>query len=74
MVFSRQRGGAWQECELLPNEGCLLGLAVGELEEASRESEAFLSLQVPFTKDCGSDDVCTSDLTLMVHTDTEASR
>lgn len=30
--------------------------------------------QIPFTKDCGSDDVCISDLVLSVKTDTKTSR
>lgn len=33
-----------------------------------------LLFQNPFTKDCGSDDVCVSDLVLSVKTDTKASR
>lgn len=35
---------------------------------------ALLLFQIPFTKDCGSDDVCVSDLVLSVKTDTKASR
>ena len=35
---------------------------------------ALLSFQNPFTKDCGSDEVCISDLVLSVTTDTKATR
>lgn len=35
---------------------------------------ALLWFQNPFTKDCGSDDVCVSDLVLSVKTDTKATR
>lgn len=36
-----------------------------------RPPDAF---QIPFTKDCGSDDVCTSDLVLSVTSNTQATR
>lgn len=38
------------------------------------EPAALLLFQIPFTKDCGPDDVCVSDLVLSVKTDTKASR
>lgn len=40
----------------------------------SNGKAALLSFQNPFTKDCGSDDVCVSDLVLSVKTDTKATR
>uniref|UniRef100_A0A8D3DMY2 Integrin subunit alpha 2 n=1 Tax=Scophthalmus maximus TaxID=52904 RepID=A0A8D3DMY2_SCOMX len=41
--------------------------------EQSTELAAPSLFQIPFTKDCGADDVCISDLVLSVKTDTKAS-
>lgn len=56
---------------------CLICLESGNWRKCQNFqilSTIFLSFQVPFTKDCGSDDVCTSDLMLSVQTNTKASR
>lgn len=43
-------------------------------EKNAFKFSALLLLQIPFTKDCGSDDVCISDLILSVKTVTKATR
>lgn len=73
-MFSQQQGEASKECQHI------LNVHLFDLSVDCRKCPHFyilnttlLYFQVPFTKDCGSDDVCTSDLMLSAQSNIKAS-